>query len=677
MGARTHAFRRIATAIAILAPHALVIAQADPHLEFADLSLEELLGIQVSSVSRRAESLFDAPAAVYVITGDDALESGAANLPSALRLAPGLQVGRTDSFNYAVASRGFNDPLSSKLHVLVDGRSVYGQLFSGTYWNYHDISFTDLDRIEVIRGPGATLWGTNAVNGVINIISKDAYQTLGTHLLTAHGDQLDLATEIRHGWMLNEATAARVYARVQEVRDFGVDRGNAADGWTGATAGTRIDWTRADGARLTMIGELKSVEVRSLTQVPQLTPPYSINVMDDQERYGGNLLMKWKQPVGSGELTIQGSYEHFVSREYTHDETRDFFDFDVQFEFSASDRHHLVTGLAYRRDDDRVVGTDYLSFRTPDEISEFFSVFIQDETSLFAENLMLTVGSKFEHTPHGGWEIQPNIRASWEISPNNMVWASIARAVRVPSRFERSIVGYGNVVPPTPVSPLPLQITSEGNPFIKPEELIAYEFGHRIRFSDQLALDTAWFLNRYDDLRAINALSFFPAFDPVPHLVQVIQPQNNLAGDSYGFEALLQWTPAKNFSLEASASAIRFELINRDPLAAGDSFLSQIVQTLADNSPSEQFKLRASWDINHAWSIDALLSHSAAMRIIGIPTYRGLDVRLGWVVKPGLQIELIGQDLLDARHPEITESFQGGIFHEIKRSAYLRCRWEF
>jgi iron complex outermembrane recepter protein len=644
--------------------------------DFTNLTLEELSQIQVTSIARKHGSLFDTSAAAYVLTGDDLHRSGATDLATALRAIPGMQVGQIDPYNYAITTRGFNDSTSSKLLVLMDGRSLYSQTFSGAYWNYHELFFEDIDRLETIRGPGATLWGANAVNGVINIVSKSAFSTQGTLLTASRGDVLDGIAGVRHGWQIGASTAVRVYARHHEENDQAstASTGTGVSGWNSTLAGARLDWKRPGGGGLTMIGEFRDQRIAATSTFPQLLPPYASLHRETRTRRGGHVLGRWRQPIAnSGEITAQASYERMVANDLTFGEEHDILDSDVQISLKPLRNHDILAGISARRDSDKLRPTAAVTYANARAATTFLGAFVQDEITVVPRRLSVTAGAKMERNSFTGWELQPGLRALWRPSDHQRIWAAVSRAVRTPSRVERSIDYFVATTPPTPLVPLPTKVVAQGSPSFDSERLTAFELGHRIKILPQLTLDTALFLNRYRDVRGLrgNIVPFVPV--PVPHVNYTLQATNNIRGDTYGGEAIARWRTNENLYFEASVSTLRYDLREQNLAPGGLPDIS--LAGLVGSTPRREYKLRTNWDITDDWTFDAFLRRVDALPEQAIPAYTGLDVHVGWRPRHDLEIEFILRSALDARHAEAPALFLGGSVREIPRSYYVRVTY--
>ncbi|MBI3849398.1 MAG: TonB-dependent receptor [Verrucomicrobia bacterium] len=642
-------------------------AEADPPnaklTELTEMSMEDLMNIEVTSVSKKPEKLADAAAAVTVITQEDIRRSGVTSVAEALRLAPGLQVARQDAHNWAISARGFNEVFANKLQVLIDGRSVYTPLFSGVFWDVQDLMLEDVDRIEVIRGPGATLWGANAVNGVINIITKPAKETQGTLLVAGVGTEEQGFGAVRYGDKLGENTYFRVYGKFANHDDsvipFG---GDANDGWYSGRGGFRVDWTPSDTHLLTLQGDAYEGRVEQTFTNATPTPPFVQTVMDNYITRGGNMLGRWTRTFSEdANLQLQVYYDRTERDTAIFSEKRDTFDFDLQDRFALGSRNDLVCGAGYSLSSDKIGNTYTLSFSPARRNTQLFSSFVQDEIKLWPERLRLTLGSKFEHNDYTGFEVQPNARLLWTPHEMHTVWASVSRAVRTPSRAE-------NDVRLNQPGPFPGTVTSIlGSRAFESEELLAYELGYRVRPHERLSFDMAAFYNDYDKLR-----SFEPGA-PVPG-VPVIIPltvNNLLEGETYGVEFSPTWQATDWWRLQAAYSWLSIQLHNRpgsaDPISHGAE----------GRSPQHQFFVRSLMDLTRHWELDGEVRYVDGLPNLKISSYVVMDVRLAWRPNKNLELAVVGQNLLDNRHSEFAPTLLRTQATAVENSVYFKVTWRF
>lgn len=650
-------------------------AQVSVATDFAALSLEELVQVEISTLGRKSTALFDTPAPGHSVTAQEIARSGAFNLPEALRLVPGVQVSRVDAATYAITIRGFNDSTSNKLLVLLDGRSVYNQLFSGAAWNFQEPMLSDVSRLEVQRGPAGTLWGANAVNGVINLVSKNAHSTPGSLLTVTHGEHFKLGLEARHGWLFTPATAARVYVATSDHDDYGSGPGAAAGGWNYRLAGARLDWDRPAGGGATVIAEHRELRLRGVMHQPTLLPPYS-QIQDDNRRTrSSDLSLKWNQPVFSdGRLSLQASLAHGATEQFGTDERHTTADLDSQLTVYPLPRHEIIAGVTYRSTRDRLRNSEWFSYAPARSTTVFVGAFIQDEITLAPEALKLTVGTKLERNSYSGWEAQPSVRTLWHPTRTQSLWAAVSRAARTPSRSERDVTWFAATLPPTPEMPLPGKVVARGDRSFSSEHVTAYELGHRFQPNRRFSIDTALFRSDYTDIRGV-----VPAYVPPdpgafpPHYTALYSSTNNVAGRTYGGEFAMRWQPGRRVRLDGSVAFVRTRLQQVRPSLLPDPS----VEGLIGNTPRHEVKLHAGWDFSAHWSLDAYARRTAALPGSAVPAYTGLDARLAWQPRPDFRAELIGRDLLDPSHPEIAGFIIGHGAREISRSVFVRLTYTF
>lgn len=631
----------------------------------ADLSLEELLNQSVTSVSKEKTRLAETPAAVTVITQEDIHRAGALNIAEALRLAPGLEVARVDANAWAVSSRGFNSLYSNKLLVLQDGRSVYSPLFAGVQWDVQDTVLEDIDRIEVIRGPGATLWGANAVNGVINIITKSAKDTQGTLITGGSGSREPGVGAIRYGGKINDDTFYRVYAKYfDRSESVEPDGSSAYDRWNSFRSGFRIDGTRNSDANFTLQGDFYTGKSR--TEFPTNAVNLTELALLEEQLLGGNILGRWERSFSeTSELRLQTYFDHMERRAVPFSQRDETLDTDAQYSFNLGANHHLVSGLGYRLVVDHGLGGTIGTFRESSRNSQIFSAFVQDEWTLIDDRLKWIIGTKLEHFDSVGFELEPGTRLLFTPSSTHTLWASVARAARTPSRFEEDFmspqahfVGLGG----------PTVLELFGNGSLKSEHLTAYEFGYRSQLTHSFSAEIAAFYNDYSHLRTFetgNPLSFAPPYTLIP-----IIPENLMKGEAYGAELTLSYRIHESVRLEAGYTWLEQNL---HLAPTSNDTQSEVIE---GDAPKQQFHFRTLVDLPHriqwdttVYFVDRLVHHS-------VPSYVRLDARLGWRPVERLELSLEAQNLLDSQHREFARSIGIGAT-EIPRSVFGRITWNF
>src|SRR6266699_2702155 len=471
------------------------------------ITLEDLMDLQVTSVSKRAQKLADAAAAIFVITQDDIRRSGASSIPEALRMVPGLEVARIDESKWAIGSRGFNGRFDNKLLVLIDGRSVYTPLFSGVYWNVQDVMLEDVDRIEVIRGPGATLWGANAVDGVINVITKKAKATQSAVVTAGAGTEERAAGGVRYGGKLGDNTYYRAYTKYSDWGPSAYPPGMTAhDGWDALRGGFRADWTPAGANSLTLQGDIYRTRFDETLTVASLSAPYSNTFPNNGKYSGGNILGRWNHTSEGSSMSLQMYYDNTTITDHSlFGDHQNIFDIDFQHGFHTGDSQQFVWGFGYRSIHDKNDASFTVSLQPNQVTLNQFSTFLQDEISLVDNRLQITLGSKFERNEFTGFEIEPNARLLWNLTPNQSIWTAVSRAVRTPALTEEGLRLNSQVIPPgTPANPTPLPavVAVFGSQQFNSEDLLAYELGYRVQATSSVSLDIATFYNNYSNLRS-------------------------------------------------------------------------------------------------------------------------------------------------------------------------------
>lgn len=620
--------------------------------DLTDLSFEDL-GDIVTSVSKKKEKAFEAPAAIYVITQEDIRHSGATSLPEILRMAPGVHVARVDSTGWSITSRGFNsDGFGNKLLVLIDGRSVYTPLFSGVYWDVQDIVLEDISRIEVIRGPGATLWGANAVNGVINVITKSASKTQTNYVTVGAGNEEHFFTEGRHGGKINENLHYRTYAKYFN-RDSSVTTSGRSGGnrWYQSRTGFRADWAK-NSDEVTVQGDLYyGAEDINLSTLPN--GEFRDQVLTVS---GGNVLGRWRhkhQNESHSELQV---YYDQANRYYSIlDQNIHTFDVDYQYSTRFLDRHSITVGGRYRHIKDLLDGSSIMTFSPKKRGLHLYSGFIQDQINLIPERLNLTIGSKFEHNDYTGFEVQPSARLAFTPNEKNTFWGAVSRAVRTPNRAENDIS----------LAVSPGFVRWQGNQNFDSEDLTAFELGYRTKPLRNLFFDSALFYNLYNDLRT---LELSPGPLP-PDTIVGLDGDNRAKGKSYGFELSSVWDVTNYWKLKASYSHLRIKLYSKQT--------TDIVFKAEENlTPQNQFNFISQLYLPKSVSLSNSIYFVDDVEASGIEEYIRFDTRVAWKPKPGIEFSLVGQNLFDDAHQESAAPLHGSA-NEIERSVYGQATFRF
>ena len=642
-----------------------VLANNDPpvHLDaLKRMSFEELMSVEITSVSRTEESLRDAAAAVAVVTPEIIRRSGATTLPDALRLVPGIHVGEQTSSSWAVSSRGFSSITSEKLLVLSDTRSIYTPLFSGVNWPVQDYLLEDIERVEVIRGPGAALWGSNAVNGVINITTRSARDTHGT-LLEAGAGTFDRAwLEARYGGETSGGVNYRVYGKYLDRDATLAPALPSEDSWNLGHVGFRTDWDSTPHDSFTVQGDAYRAKLGLLSPGttiigrPGPVPPFSSDLS------GGNVLARWRRTADDGaDLQLRAYYDYTRRDDPSFLDTLHTFDLDLQRRFSAGSIHEIVWGADYRLTANTNEGRGVFAVEPEKSTDQLFSGFIQDQISL-GSKLRVTLGTKLEHNDFSGFEFQPSVRMAWLPRENHTSWAAISRAVRVPTRIERDLAIDITDPAGDPVA------RWLGNDDFASERLVAYEIGDRWQPLEKLSFDLALFYNDYDRLASLEFGEPFIATDG--RTVIPITSENLTTGRTYGAELLVEWQPVDDWRLTASYSHIDMNLD-----AEGQDLNRGEWQE--DATPRNIAGLRSLLTLGTRFEIDAQLRYQTRIErqpaeVESLDGFTELDVHLGWHATEHWDLSLVGQNLLHDDHVEFGPVDQRGA---LERAAYLQATW--
>jgi iron complex outermembrane recepter protein len=644
-------------------------------VDFTELSIDELMHVEINSVSRKYESLFDAPAAVHLISNEDVKRSGMTSLAETLRMSPGIHVGRVDEVNVAVASRGFNDVSSNKLLVMTDGRSVYSPLFSGVQWLDQQIIMEDLDRIEVIRGPGASLWGANAVNGVVNITTKSSKDTVGSFASVLLGDFLEFQAVGRHGEELGNDRYIRFYAKHIRQGQSPSDSplGDLEHSIEQSLVGFRFDWEGKERGRLTIQGDFLYGETDAISESFSLMTPFGSESLTTGTSYMAYLLSRWTRPVGEeGELSIQGYVDYTMEDVIYYGNDEFVADLDAQLSQVTSENNEFVTGVGVRFYNDKLDSSERFIFLPSEDQRWLLSAFFQDEYKVIPDKLHVTLSAKIEHTEYSNFEFQPNLRLLFRPDEHQTLWASVAHAARTPSRAERTGWITGAIIPPNSLSPIPTKAIVKGNSNFRSEDLVAFEVGHRFSAGNGFSVDTALFYNQYENLRSIEPDGVTQNFTSIPHNLFTSLIGNGIEGSTHGAEITTNFKPTTKVRIQGTLSILKYELENE----AG-SLDAESVGAYEGSYPETQLGFRVMYDITENWQFDVIGHHSSKLVSPGIDAYTALDSRLAWKPNEGFELSIVGRDLLKSEHYEFPPTFLGGALKQIPRSYYIRANWEF
>ncbi|MGI9627077.1 MAG: TonB-dependent receptor plug domain-containing protein [Longimicrobiales bacterium] len=647
--ARRRAWIATTTAL-LLASSAGAASPADSDL--GGMNIEDLLEVEVTSVSKRSQKVSEAPGAVTVLSGEDIRRSGARSIPEALRAVPGLHVAQIDANKWAITARGFNSQFANKLLVLIDGRSVYTPLFSGVFWDVQDVMLEDVDRIEVIRGPGGTLWGANAVNGVINIITKSADQTQGIAVSAGSGTLDKRFTDVRLGGALGDVSA-RGYIKYFDRNALESGGAPANDQWDALRGGFRMDWDVTEQDRITVQGDYYDGTANDRLLIP---------VLNRHLFSGGNVLTRWNHVGDDGSETQLQFYYDRTERDVTTllDEERNTVDIELNHHFAPSKHHDLVVGGGYRMTSDDITSAA-VTFAPTSVTEHLAQLFIQDEIAVVENLLSFTIGSKFEYNGYTGFEYQPSIRALLTPNPRHSFWGAISQAVRTPSRADRDLFVTA------PSQDLPLTIdTYVGNPAFQSEELLAYEAGYRGQVLDTVSLDVATYYNDYRDLRSLESTA--PPVPCGPFTCRSLTFGNQVNASAWGVETSATWIPTPWWQLQSGYTYMKLD-VGTDP---GSTDITS--QNQEGDTPEHQFFLLSRMSLPWNFELDSSLYWVDRLKSQNVPSYTRFDVRVGWHATEHLEFSLVGQNLTSGRHME----FENGLFTlstQVPRSVYGMVTW--
>jgi iron complex outermembrane receptor protein len=607
--------------------HAMEANAAESLPDLMRLSIEELSNMEISSVSRRAEPVSIAPAAVFVITNDDIRQSGARTIPETLRLAPNLLVGRTDAIAYAISARGFNTPeASNKLLALMDGRSLYSPLHSGVFWENQDTVLDDIERIEVISGPGGTLWGANAVNGVINVITKSSRDTQGTFVKLGAGT-VDQSGVARYGGRFSDALTYRAYVKAHRTGNAFTPAGvSADDSLSKVQGGFRTDWSEGRDD-LTVQGDIyhgKSDHASAKLK-------------------GANALVTWTRRFEESQLRVKGYFDRTTRiTPLTYDRV-DSYDAELQHNFRLGESNEIVWGAGYRSNTENFINTPPFIFAQAKRTLEHTNFYVQDTYALTPE-LRFIAGVKFEHNQFTGWEIMPSGRIAWHAAEHAFLWAAVSRAVRTPSRIDRELEA------------LPLLIPAAN---FASEEMLAYEIGYRGQLSPDVSVSISTYYNIYNDVRTTGASA---------NGGQPLSLQNGRSAQTYGVEAWATYRVSERWWLDAGLNAMG----KKTRIATGQVDL--IPNQHLGNDPDFQASVRSTFFVRPDLDLSVALRTVDDLPSPVVPGYTEIDARMAWRALPNLEFAVSAENLLDESHPEVGDPASR---REVRRSVFGTVRWSY
>ena len=641
-----------------------------PARDLTNQTLEELMNIEVMSPSKKEEKLFEASSAIYVITAEDIRRSGLASLPELLRMVPGLQVARIDGSKYAISARGFNGRYANKLLVLVDGRSVYSPETAGVNWEAQDISLDEIERIEVIRGPGGTLWGANAVNGVINIRTKSASASQGFRWTASGGTQELGLSSARYGGKLGTHGFFKIYAQYNERSGLRLANNEPAnDVQKNVRSGFRFDWQGLKKDNFTLQGEIFNSPLRENSLAVSLHAPLVLPGNVAGEYSGAHAIGRWQHKFSPGsESLLQVYFDRARRASIDVGERFDTLDVDWQHQITLGGRHGVIWGAGYRRIADNMnsnAGTAG-QFTPTAQAVDVWSSFAQDDFTLIKDRLRLTVGAKVEHNDFSAFEFQPNARLRWTPTPRQTLWLAASGAVHTPVRVNRGF-RVNTTAFPGPQG-LPVVLAIFGSDSHKSEELRAYELGYRAQVHRRFTFDLATFYNAYDRLSNVEPGKPYPVFGTIfpPHIVAPLVFANFKRGETYGAEISSNAELTRHWQLRGSYSFLRIQ-IHR----SGVSF-DPTIEANEGESPRHQAQFHSYLNLPRNFEMDAAIYHVGAVTGLAVTRYTRLDARLGWRMRESVTLSFGAQNLLDARHAEFKGPTGFVIPSEIRRGIYAK-----
>jgi iron complex outermembrane recepter protein len=650
--------------LAALLP-ALTFAQDPDPSALKRLSLAELGDVRVTSVSKVPEAVWDTPAAVFVLTRADIARSGVSTVPDALRLVPGVEVARIDtSRNWVVGIRGFGDQFSKGVLLLIDGRSAYTPLWAGVHWPIQDTLLEDVERIEVIRGPGGAIWGANAMNGVINIITRSARETHGTYVSAAAGNMDRIIAGARHGGRY-KALDYRFYVKGSSREPQFHSDGREFDTWAMGQVGFRLDWG-AGRDQFIVTGDAYTAELGESVRVHTFNPPSSFLDDDPVDLRGVNVLARWQRQVRAGSaVRVQAYVDHTYRLGADFGERRTTFDVDALHQWRPTPRHEIVWGAGGRTSPSRMTQTyAFSNFIPQDHTLNNLSAFAQDTISLVPRRLALTAGVKLKHNSYTGLDVQPSARIRWTPNTHQTLWGGITRAVRTPSRVDQDIE-VSLLAGTTPL----IYAVIAGNPDFEPESVVGIEAGYRTLFTPSFYFDLAVFRNRYDGLLDLGSPTTGPrTIEGVTHTAFVFPWINGNDGTTHGFELTPDWQISEAWRLRGS-----YSYLNVDLEARPENLRRQFLPILEGSTPTHHLSVQSLLALPNGIQVDPVYRYVSRRRALDIPAYHEADLRIGIPLTRGFELSVVGQNLLHARHPEWARD--PGPTVEIRRSAYVRLTW--
>jgi iron complex outermembrane receptor protein len=636
-----------------------------------ELTLEQLGDVEVTTATKAPAQVWKTAAAIYVITQEDIQRSGATTVPDALRLAPGVEVARVDSNKWSIGIRGFGSRLSRDVLVLIDGRTVYTTLLAGTYWEVQNLLLADVERIEVIRGPGGTIWGPNAVNGVINIITKSSMDTHGAYV-SVEGGSVDEGTfSARYGGGNGKTFDYRAYALgFLRGPEFHTDSQNY-DSWRNAQGGFRMDFSGSDHDTFTLQGDLYDEGAGETVTATTYAPPYQQTLTGTALLSGGNILGRWQRSLGEGkDFQLQAYYDRTSRREPNFIDLRNTFDIDFLDRFRLPARQQISWGLGARwSQGDNPTVVSGLTFSPIKRTDQLFTGFFQDEINLVPDRLTLSLGTKLLDTNYTGLQLQPSARLLWTPTKRQTLWAAFTHAVRTPSAAERAF-NLSGFIGVDPSSGLPFFARFGANPNFKSEQLNGYEAGYRRLLFQQVYLDISAFYNHYSDLFSEDIIGA-PFIENSPPPIHILLPAdfgNGLLGTTRGVEFSPEWRPTAFWRLRASYSFLQMQ-VQKSP----NSLDVEPPQSVEGSSPRHQVAIESGFDLTKVLNLDLTYRYVSALSALHTASYSTGDARFAWRVTHNYQLAVVGQNLFQPFHYEFPSDPGPNV--AVKRSVYGQITW--
>ncbi len=643
--------------------------------DWDEMSLEDLMEVEVFSASKREEPLFVSPAAVYVLTAEDIYRSGATSIPEALRGVPGIEVGRIDASKWAVSVRGFNDVFADKLLVMIDGRTIYSPLFNGVIWSEHEVALQDVERIEVVRGPGGALWGANAVNGVINIITRSATNTEGIVVTQSLGSETRARLGTSYGLIMGSWKGALRLNYAANGSSM-LNGKTVNDEWSTGRIGLRADRTLGNGDELLVDLSAYSNESRENYRIPVFESPFIETRNANSRTSGAYAVIGWSRTVSEhSSWRIKAYYDgsHRDTGELTEGQLHTW-DIDLLHYRAFGARHLLVWGAGFRQHWDSFEKGEYVSFDPPSRFYSVHNVFAQDEFTVVPNRLKLTVGAKIEHNWFSGISFAPSMRLAWTPNVSNTAWAAFSRANRAPARGDQDLRALGSVSEITsPTRRDTVVSVLRGSTRFKEEEAQSLEFGYRAKLGSHVQVDVAAYRTEYDDLHTNELVT--PEFDEdLGRVVFPVSFANNMDATSQGVEVAVGAELAEDWQVRGSYTHTEVDVRVRGNYDEGKSW--EYI------SPAHQFALRSSnkflWDVLcdlQLRYVGEVGDYRAGEYVRQADAYWGLDLRFSKSLSERLEIALVGRNLLYDSHTEFRVPITPIVESDVQRSFSFSVRW--